>query len=131
MIIATSIFCLALAVLKETEGESLKSKEALALMTWNRTLDESDKGNKQASVCSIIEKKGQFTWKQRYHKKYNLSEKVLKQPAWIDSLEVAKRVHAGKLWDFTHGARFVNSRRMGKRFKTPVKPLYIGSLMYY
>ena len=127
MIAASSLLCLALVGFRETRGEPESSQRAAMLVTENRRHEMERRVEHPVSVCKVVSKRRQYAWVS----KYGLAIPKTEQKEWLQSVAIAKSVLAGEVKDLTKGAMFFNTRKLGKRFKTRIKPIVIAAMMYY
>lgn len=122
--------CLAIAIFFESKGEPIKGQEAVAETILNR-VRHSDYPD---SICKVIKQPYQFSW---YNKNISLNKpptlvykNVQYQKHWETAKEVANE-QLKKKTNHTKGALFFNTRGLGVRYKTNVKPCRIGNHIFY
>jgi len=114
MLISTAALCLALNVFHEARGEFIPGQYAVALVTLNRA--EHD----PAKVCDVVFKRHQFSWtkdvkltKKGWEIPAHLINPTNKEPeAWARAWRIAQWTLAGKMPDFTQGAKFYHAKRV-------------------
>lgn len=121
MIGATALLCLSLNIYHESRGESERVQEAVAAITMNRA-SEMDKNN---PVCKVVYSSHQFSWTLK--KRSTTRDKKALSKAKI----IASRYLNGKRNKLVGTRQYFNHKRMGKRFKTPNKPIVLGRLVFY
>lgn len=121
--ISEAILCLSIAIFKESRGEPLKGKYAVAEVIHNR----SNHPSFPKDYCGVIKQKSQFSF---YKGSSSLKPPKHEQEAWKESQEVAKNFYKKKT-NYTNGAIYFNTSRLGVRFKPTVKPLKCGKHIFY
>ena len=112
----STITCLAMIMFFETRGEPVITQQYVASVALERAKQE------QVSVCESMKKPRSYSW--YWDKKSNkVDHKLLKQFEVLAVREMRNPTLKGRV--------FFNERRMGKRFRTPNKPLVSGKLMFY
>ena len=119
--------CLAENIYHEAGFESEKGKQAVALVTLNRTQDERFPSN----ICGVVKQKTQgtcqFSW-------FCMPVKLNRNAdAYKQSLEVALFVYANyeKLKDVTHGALYYHADYVNPRWRNVEKTTVIGRHIFY
>lgn len=109
MIVATAALCLAVNLYHEARGEPIMGQYAVALVTLNRA------GGDKARVCQEVFKRKQFSWTNkgvtRIHGGWKLSTGLNPKEAhaWWLAQRIAATSLAGRMPDFTQGARFYHA----------------------
>ena len=134
MISATTL-CLALSVYFESRNQPITGQHYVAHVVMNRS--ESTEGKRMKDVCSIVFEESQFSWtnsikssKEPVVMVKRAMNRVKDIKSWKRSVEIAHKV-ANRRSDPTNGARYFNERKMGVRYKTSIKPIIVGKLIYY
>lgn len=120
------ILCLSIAIFRESRGEPLKGKYAVAEVIHNRTQHPSFPDN----YCDVIKQKSQFSF---YRSPKDLKPPKHEQDAWNDSLKVAKDFYKKKT-NYTKGSLYFNHQRLGVRFKITNdigKPIKYGNHVFF
>ena len=119
--------CLAENIYHEAGYEPEQGKQAVALVTLNRTQDERFPSN----ICGVVKQKTQgtcqFSW-------FCLPVKLNRDTdAFKQSMEVALFVYANyeKLRDVTDGALYYHADYVNPRWKNVVKTTKIGRHIFY
>jgi spore germination cell wall hydrolase CwlJ-like protein len=119
--------CLAENIYHEAGYESEKGKQAVALVTLNRTQDERF----PSQICEVVKQKTQgtcqFSW-------FCMPVKLNRNTdAYKQSLEVALFVYANyeKLKDVTHGALYYHADYVNPRWRNVEKTTVIGRHIFY
>lgn len=117
--------CLAFVVYMESKSEPIKGQESVAEVVLNR----SQSGKYPSNPCDVIKQRGQFSW---YSHKLNITKepKKVNKEQWKTATEVANKVLNNKT-NNTKGSLFFNTRNLGVRYKTKVKPCVIGNHIFY
>lgn len=121
--ISESILCLAIAIFHESRGENPKGQFSVAEVIHNRT--KSDKFPND--YCSVIKQKNQFSF---YKNSNSLKPPRYEMEAWEKSVAVARSFSKNKT-NYTKGAVYFNTRNLGVRYKTDVKPCVVGKHIFY
>ena len=109
--LSESLLCLAVAIHRESRGESTKGKYGVAEVIHNRS--KSDKYPN--SYCAVVKQKGQFSWY-----KGSIKPPKQKSESWDESVRVAKNFSTNKT-NYTKGALYFNHNRLGVRFGRTLK----------
>jgi len=119
--------CLAENIYHEAGYESEKGKQAVALVTLNRTQDERF----PSQICEVVKQKTQgtcqFSW-------FCMPVKLNRNTdAYKQSLEVALFVYANyeKLKDVTDGALYYHADYVNPRWRNVEKTTVIGRHIFY
>lgn len=96
-------------------------QEAVAAITMNRAND-MDTHN---PVCKVVYSSHQFSWTLK--KRSNPKEKEALDKAKL----IAYKYLRGKRNNQVGSRKYFNHKRMGKRYKTPNKPIVLGKLVFY
>jgi len=119
--------CLAENIYHEAGHESETGKQAVALVTLNRTQDERF----PSQICEVVKQKTQgtcqFSW-------FCMPVKLNRNTdAYKQSLEVALFVYANyeKLKDVTHGALYYHADYVNPRWRNVEKTTVIGRHIFY
>lgn len=117
--------CLAFVVYMESKSEPIKGQESVAEVVLNR----SKSGNYPDNPCDVIKQKGQFSW---YSRKLDITKEPHKynKEQWKLATSVANKVLKNKT-NHTKGSLFFNTKDLGVRYKTKVKPCVIGNHIFY
>lgn len=76
------------------------------------------------SVCKVVYSSSQFSWTKNHGK-------VKELEALSKAKIIAKDILRGKLSERIGKRTFFNHKRLGKRFKTPNRPIVLGQLVFY
>jgi spore germination cell wall hydrolase CwlJ-like protein len=127
--------CLALNIFYEASHESIRGKEAIAHVTFNRS-DSSDK-----STCGVVFERNQFSWTSRFVHKPVGEDKVFvsptiipssSNPEWKQSLDIAYRFLHSPHSDTTHGAEFFHNQTVRPGWtKKMIRTAVIGNHFFY
>lgn len=119
--------CLAENIYHEAGYEPAAGKQAVALVTLNRTQDERFPQN----ICGVVKQKTQgtcqFSW-------FCMPVKLRKESdAFRESMQVALFVYANyeKLKDITHGALYYHADYVNPRWRNVEKTTVIGRHIFY
>lgn len=119
--------CLAENIYHEAGYEPQAGKQAVALVTLNRTQDERFPQN----ICGVVKQKTQgtcqFSW-------FCMPVKLKRDSdAFKESMEVALFVYANyeKLKDITHGALYYHADYVNPRWRNVEKTTKIGRHIFY
>ena len=119
--------CLAENIYHEAGYEPEAGKQAVALVTLNRTQDERFPTN----ICGVVKQKTQgtcqFSW-------FCMPVKLKRDSdAFKESMEVALFVYANyeKLKDITHGALYYHADYVNPRWRNVEKTTKIGRHIFY
>ncbi len=119
--------CLAENIYHEAGFEPEKGKQAVALVTINRTQDERF----PSQICEVVKQKTQgtcqFSW-------FCMPVKLKKDSdAFRESMQVALFVYANyeKLKDVTHGALYYHADYVNPRWRNVEKTTVIGRHIFY
>lgn len=119
--------CLAENIYHEAGYEPHAGKQAVALVTLNRTQDERFPQN----ICGVVKQKTQgtcqFSW-------FCMPVKLKRDSdAFKESMEVALFVYANyeKLKDITHGALYYHADYVNPRWRNVEKTTKIGRHIFY
>lgn len=119
--------CLAENIYHEAGFEPAAGKQAVALVTLNRTQDERFPQN----ICGVVKQKTQgtcqFSW-------FCMPVKLRKESdAFRESMRVALFVYANyeKLKDITHGALYYHADYVNPRWRNVEKTTVIGRHIFY
>ena len=133
--IGAATVCLALSVYFESRSEPIIGQHYVAHVVMNRS--ESTGGKRMKDVCSIVFEDSQFSWtnsikssKEPVVMVKRAMKRVKDIKSWERSIEIAHKV-ANRRSDPTNGARYFNERKMGVRYRTHIKPIVVGKLIYY
>lgn len=107
--------CLAIAVFKEANTESLRGQRAVLDVIYNR-MRLTNK-----SACDIVKQRGQFSWVKTYKGNWKATQKQLHRLQKLDSL-------APVVPTATHFARKEVSNRWTRKFK---RVAIIGNHAFY
>lgn len=125
-----SILCLALAIFHEARGEPIRGQKMVAEVVLNRTKHP----NYPNSVCSVVKQPRQFSW---VNKNVSLSNppkiiytNVQAQKSWEQAKEIARSQLKNKT-NYTNGAVYFNTTRLGVRYKTKTTPCRVGNHIFY
>jgi len=121
LIAATALLCLSLNIYHESRGESERVQEAVAAITMNR-VERMEGPN---SVCNVVYSSHQFTWTK------NKRSKVKDKEALSKAKKIASAYLHGKINKQVGKRVYFNHKRMGKRYRTPNKPIVLGQLVFY
>lgn len=119
--------CLAQNIYHEARSEPEQGKQAVALVTLNRTQD----GRFPSDVCGVVKQKTrsicQFSWFCTKVKLDRTSE------AYKDAMQTALFVYANyeRLHDFTRGALFYHADYVNPRWKGLEQTTKIGRHIFY
>mgnify|MGYP003351131484 FL=1 len=119
--------CLAENIYHEAGHETEVGKQAVALVTMNRT----DSGKFPSSICGVVKQKiegtCQFSW---FCMPVTLNRN---SEAYKRSMEVALYVYANyeKLKDVTHGALYYHADYVNPRWRNVEKTAIIGRHIFY
>lgn len=108
--------CLALIVFFESRGEPVLTQQYVASVAIERAKQEN------VSVCESMRKPRSYSWYWDKHSN-RVDRKSLKQFEVLAVKELRNPTLKGR--------SFFNERKMGKRFRTPNKPLVSGNLVFY
>ena len=109
MIVATAAMCLAMNIYSEARSEPIMGQYAVALVTMNRA-----KGDER-QICHEVFKPKQFSWANkgvtRVKGGWQLSSKLTPKEAhaWWLAQRIADVTLAGRMLDFTQGAKFYHT----------------------
>ncbi len=119
--------CLAENIYHEAGYEPEKGKQAVALVTLNRTQDERF----PSQICEVVKQKTQgtcqFSW-------FCMPVKLKRDSdAFRESMQVALFVYANyeKLKDVTHGALYYHADYVNPRWRNVEKTTVIGRHIFY
>jgi spore germination cell wall hydrolase CwlJ-like protein len=119
--------CLAENIYHEAGFEPEKGKQAVALVTLNRTQDERF----PSQICEVVKQKTQgtcqFSW-------FCMPVKLKRDSdAFRESMQVALFVYANyeKLKDVTHGALYYHADYVNPRWRNVEKTTVIGRHIFY
>lgn len=117
--------CLAFAIYMESKSEPIKGQEAVAEVVLNR----SKSNNYPDNPCDVIRQKGQFSW---YRRNIDITKEPKKfdKEQWGRAKDIAHKSLNNKT-NYTKGSLFFNTRNLGVRYKTKVKPCVIGNHIFY
>lgn len=115
----STLLCMALAIYMEARGEPVETKIAVAAVTLNRTKDK----DYPSSVCGVVNQSGQYTWNKRV--------KIKEPKAYEDSKRIAHLYLTNKLRNPIGSRLYFNNRYLGKKYKTPNKPIRLSKLIFY
>jgi spore germination cell wall hydrolase CwlJ-like protein len=104
----------------EARSEPVDAMVAVAAITLNRSKDQEYPN----SVCEVVYMPSAFTWTKH---RVKIKEKVMLER----TKQLATLYTKGRLKNPIGSRKFFNHKRLGKRFKTPYKPIVIGQLMFY
>lgn len=121
--ISESILCLSIAIFQEARGEPEKGQYMVAEVVHNRTKHP----NYPNDYCSVIKQKNQFSF---YKNSNSLKPPRYEMEAWEKSVAVARSFSKNKT-NYTKGAVYFNTRNLGVRYKTNVKPCVVGKHIFY
>lgn len=119
--------CLAENIYHEAGYESADGKQAVALVTLNRTQNEKFPKDICGVVKQKIENTCQFSW-------FCVPTKLNRNTfAYKESMEIALYVYANyeKLRDITHGALFYHADYVNPRWRNVEKTVVIGRHIFY
>ena len=119
----SALMCLAVAIFHEGRGETQKGQYAIAEVIHNRTQNNKFPSN----YCDVIKQKGQFSF---YKNPNSLKPPTKEKESWEEAKEVAKNFSKKKT-NYTKGAVFFNTNRLGVRFKPTTIPCRIGGHTFY
>lgn len=118
-------------VFHEAGNQSLKGKMATIEVVQNRVKSSQYKD----SACSVIKQPAQFSWVNSSNRALNkipnkakASKGAMKQ--WEDSQAAVKK-YLSSPTNYTKGAKYFNTLKLGVRYKTTVKPVRIGNHVFY
>jgi len=114
------LLCLSLNIYHEARGESIETQEAVAAITMNRTRSKEYPSN----VCKVIYEPKAFSWTHHHHSKID-------KDAFVKAKKIAILYLGGKVNKTIGNRMYFNERRLGKRYKTPNRPIVLGGLMMY
>lgn len=117
------LLCLSVAIFAESRGEPKKAQYAVAEVIHNRTKHPDYPNN----YCAVIKQKGQFSFVKN-HKSMNPPKYELE--SWKESIAVARDFERKKT-NYTKGATYFNTVKLGVRYKTNVKSIKIGNHVFY
>jgi len=132
VIVSTAALCLAVNIYHEARGEMVPGQYAVALVTMNRA------DGKPSQVCTEVFRYKQFSWANetviRTPNGWRLSAQM--QPrdayAWWMAQRIADHTLAGKMPDFTQGARFYHARQVKPYWVVAMsKPKKVGNHLFY
>jgi N-acetylmuramoyl-L-alanine amidase len=115
------LLCLSLTIYHEARGEPIAVQEAVAAITMNRTRDKDYPSN----VCKVVHSPRAFSWVRSHH------GSIKELAALSKAKEIAKPYLKGKINKRVGKRLFFNHHRLGKRYKTPYKPIRIGHFLVY
>lgn len=123
--------CLALMVFHEAGNQSTKGKLATLEVVQNRI----DSGKYPKTPCGVIKQKSQFSWVNSSNRALNkvpsgVSRNKLVKKQWEDSQAAAKQFLSSRT-NYTKGATYFNTLRLGVRYKTNVTSTRIGNHVFY
>lgn len=128
--IATGLLCLALNIFWEARSEPVETQIGVAAVTMNRAKEEDSK-----AICETVYEPSAFSWTSSRSKRKIKHEDQIKnhedRKAFIRAKEIAHLYLQGKLKNPVGSSLYFNHKRLGKRYKTPNKPIVISQLMYY
>ena len=118
-------------VYHEAGNQPLKGKLATLEVVQNR-VDSKQFPN---SHCEVIKQPNQFSWVNSSNRALNkVPSKVKKnkaeQKSWEESEKAVKEFLKRKT-NYTKGAKYFNTLRLGVRYKTKVAPTKIGNHVFY
>lgn len=116
--------CLAMTVFKEARSEPKKAQYAVLEVVHNRSISPKFPNN---DYCSVIKSKGQFSWFKN-HK--SMTPPKFELESWKESIAVARDFQT-KRTNYTRGATYFNTLKLGVRYKTNVKSVRIGQHVFY
>jgi spore germination cell wall hydrolase CwlJ-like protein len=123
--------CLALVAFHEAGNQSMKGKMATIEVVQNRVNSSQYKDGH----CAVVKQPSQFSWVNSSNRalnkvpqKVNLSAGYKKQ--WEDSKKAARTFIASPT-NYTKGAKYFNTLKLGVRYKTKVSPVTIGNHIFY
>lgn len=111
-----SVACLALILFMESRGESLQTQQYVASVAIERAKQE------QSTICESMKKPRAYSWmwdrknNRVDHKQLNALKQVAVKELAIPTLK---------------GRMYFNEKRMGRRYRTPHKPIVSGNLIFY
>ena len=114
----STLLCLALAIYHEARGEPKQGQYAVAEVVLNR----SDARNK--TVCDVVREPYQFSWT-KHKSNFNIPD----NDSWDQAKSIASKSLQSKT-NFTDGATFFNTKRVGVRFGKS-KKVVIGNHIFY
>ena len=112
----SSVACLALIMYMESRGEPLHTQQLVASVAIERARQEA------VPLCQSMNKPRAYSWLWD-----GVKTKV--DPKQLDAL---KKVAVKEIANPTlKGRMYFNERRMGRRYRTPHKPIVSGNLIFY
>jgi spore germination cell wall hydrolase CwlJ-like protein len=118
--IQSLLLCLTLTIYHEARGEPTEVQEAVAAVTMNRTREKEY----PRDVCRVVHAPGAYSW---VGKRKTIKEKE----AFKKAQSIAKIYLKGKINNKIGRRLFFNHHRLGKRWKTPNRPIRIGQFLVY
>lgn len=113
---SATVACLALIMFNEARGESLQTQQYVASVAIERARQEA------VPLCQSMKKPRAYSWLWD-----GVKTKV--DPKQLDTL---KKVAVRELANPTlKGRMYFNERKMGRRYRTPHKPIVSGNLIFY
>lgn len=129
MIVATAALCLAMNLYAEARGESIMGQYGVALVTLNRAQGDPER------VCPEVFKSKQFSWTIRGAKKVAGGWKVATpkdEHAWWLAQRIAATTLAGRMPDFTQGARHYHADYVAPKWRLAMVPIKkLGKHIFY
>lgn len=127
----SSLMCLSLMVYHEAGNQPLKGKMATLEVVQNRV----DSKKYPNSHCEVIKQPNQFSWVNSSNRGLNkvpakAKRNKAERESWEKSQEAVKKF-LNKRTNYTKGAKYFNTLRLGVRYKTDVAPVRIGNHVFY
>jgi spore germination cell wall hydrolase CwlJ-like protein len=120
MIISTAAMCLAMNIYHETRAKSIPDAWAVASVTLSRAKSHD-------RVCEVVFAHRQFSWttglSSKIAGKYHLSESLTpcEVAMWARSIRVANAALAGRVFDFSLGAKHYHADYVRPAWADPKK----------
>lgn len=118
--LASTLLCMTLVIYHEARGEVEMGRIAVAAITMNRTKETE----KPSTVCKVVYDSNQYSFVKH-------PTKIKEKEAYDKAKKIAKQYMAGFLKNPIGNRKYFNHKKLGKRYKTPYKPILIGNMLYY
>lgn len=114
------LLCLSLNIYHEARSESERGQLAVATVTMNRYKDKEYPNH----ICGVVYEPGAFSWTFK-------NKRVTDKDAYKKARKLARLVLTERYNNPVGRRKYFNTISLGKRYKTPYKPIKIDNMIYY